>query len=541
MTLCRRMQFLTVLAVAMCGAQPALTPIRDTIYDQSGNLYSGPLTISLSVKSGSAGGAPVLSTVSRWQIKSGALALALVPNSAITPAGSSYLFAWGNGGQRTCTIPASGTAIALAPYCTDNPPATPTPSIPLTWLAPGSAQTGQVAMWNGVTWLPSDQVAGPTGATGSQGPKGDTGAAGATGPQGPQGPKGDAGATGATGPQGAQGVGIGTDDGTTITVTPGRNVAIGTTVLDPANGIKGPIIPCVGAPGNTTGPYGSLCEVRSTGALWGCTNASGCTVSGDWAAAGGGGGATVTGTSVLKGSGGNAVAAAASDVVALFSSCSGVQYLGADGVCHTASASLPAVSVSCPSAACTVGLLAGKYNSGWSASGGSGAGTCPIAPASGGGSGAVGTVPISANTISASAALTWTTGGSGYTSLPTTATVTGACSNGATVTGTATVTTTQVSVSVTQSGYYQSAVSANYTIPTITTVSAWYYFQASAGTMGAITVQLPSATTITVWGTAGAAAGTFYSTGLLGDAALVTALATGQYMGTPYSGMWTNL
>ena len=43
---------------------------------------------------------------------------------------------------------------------------------------------------------------GPTGATGPQGPKGDTGARGATGPQGP---KGDTGATGATGPQGPKG------------------------------------------------------------------------------------------------------------------------------------------------------------------------------------------------------------------------------------------------------------------------------------------------------------------------------------------------
>ena len=42
----------------------------------------------------------------------------------------------------------------------------------------------------------------PAGATGPQGPQGDTGPAGATGPQGPQ---GDTGATGATGPQGPSG------------------------------------------------------------------------------------------------------------------------------------------------------------------------------------------------------------------------------------------------------------------------------------------------------------------------------------------------
>jgi hypothetical protein len=46
---------------------------------------------------------------------------------------------------------------------------------------------------------------GPQGATGAQGPKGDTGATGPTGPTGPQGPKGDTGATGATGQTGPGG------------------------------------------------------------------------------------------------------------------------------------------------------------------------------------------------------------------------------------------------------------------------------------------------------------------------------------------------
>ena len=48
----------------------------------------------------------------------------------------------------------------------------------------------------------SDGQKGDTGATGPQGPKGDTGNTGATGPQGP---KGDTGATGATGPKGDKG------------------------------------------------------------------------------------------------------------------------------------------------------------------------------------------------------------------------------------------------------------------------------------------------------------------------------------------------
>jgi len=59
----------------------------------------------------------------------------------------------------------------------------------------------------------------------------------------------------------------------------------GSTVLDPTNGIKGPIVACVGTPGSTVGPFRSLC-VTSAGAAYACANASGCTVAGDWAAQG---------------------------------------------------------------------------------------------------------------------------------------------------------------------------------------------------------------------------------------------------------------
>jgi len=49
------------------------------------------------------------------------------------------------------------------------------------------------------------------------------------------------------------------------------------------------------------------------------------------------GGSIPSTSSILKGNGsGGALAALASDVVALFSTCSGTQYLGADGACHTA-------------------------------------------------------------------------------------------------------------------------------------------------------------------------------------------------------------
>lgn len=76
---------------------------------------------------------------------------------------------------------------------------------------------------------------------------------------------------------------------------------VGTTIIDPVTGVKGPIFACVGTPGNTTGPYGSLCEVRAVGLLYACTNAAGCTVAGDWTLVSGSGGGTtvnVNGSSV---------------------------------------------------------------------------------------------------------------------------------------------------------------------------------------------------------------------------------------------------
>jgi len=96
----------------------------------------------------------------------------------------------------------------------------------------------------------------------------------------------------------AAGVGTLTGPATsgTISPTPGANgipqldgsgnLSIGATVLNPTLGDVLPIVACVGAPGNTTGPYQSLCDVPSTGALYACKNAAGCTVAADWASQG---------------------------------------------------------------------------------------------------------------------------------------------------------------------------------------------------------------------------------------------------------------
>ena len=68
--------------------------------------------------------------------------------------------------------------------------------------------TGDLWVYNGVTWTNVGDIvgpAGPTGPTGAQGATGPAGAQGATGAQGPQGNTGPTGPTGATGPQGPTG------------------------------------------------------------------------------------------------------------------------------------------------------------------------------------------------------------------------------------------------------------------------------------------------------------------------------------------------
>lgn len=119
--------FSLLLLTAAAFAQPATTQVQDTLYDQTGALYHGPLTITLSAQSGASGGYSVLSTVKTLNIpSSGALNVTLIPNASIAPANTAYVFAFGNGAQKTCVIPASDTPVTLAANCTDAPPIPPT-------------------------------------------------------------------------------------------------------------------------------------------------------------------------------------------------------------------------------------------------------------------------------------------------------------------------------------------------------------------------------------------------------------------------------
>lgn len=97
--------------------------------------------------------------------------------------------------------------------------------------------------------------------------------------------------------------------------------------------IRGTVLPTFCNEGDPFYVLGSA--VSTTSGLYMCGAVN------DWTLTGSGGGATIAHTLLpLKGDNtGNAIAAGSSDIIALFTACSGVQYLGADGACHAAGAS----------------------------------------------------------------------------------------------------------------------------------------------------------------------------------------------------------
>jgi hypothetical protein len=58
-------------------------------------------------------------------------------------------------------------------------------------------------------------------------------------------------------------------------------VNIGNMEFDPTNGFKGPTFPCVGSPGDTTGPHRAFC-ISSSNQTYICANGDGCSVADDW-------------------------------------------------------------------------------------------------------------------------------------------------------------------------------------------------------------------------------------------------------------------
>src|SRR5579863_3183152 len=118
-------------------------------------------------------------------------------------------------------------------------------------------------------------------------------------------------------------------------------------VLAAANGLAQPgsVYYVTSAPSGACNPYDGLQVVISTGSLYVCK-------SGTWFAAASGGGGTVTSVGISSNlgtasgspvttSGTLTLTGAASNIVSLFTGCSGTDYLGADDACHAASGGSP--------------------------------------------------------------------------------------------------------------------------------------------------------------------------------------------------------
>jgi hypothetical protein len=133
-----------VLCACIASAQTVTTtPIRDTVYDQFGRLYSGSLKVSLSTAGATSASAPIVSVVNTKQIGSGVLSLDLIPNdTAVHPSGTSYILTFGNGLTKYCAFPTSSTPLKLDPYCTNTNPNTLTANVPINWLNGGTTAPG---------------------------------------------------------------------------------------------------------------------------------------------------------------------------------------------------------------------------------------------------------------------------------------------------------------------------------------------------------------------------------------------------------------
>ena len=288
-----------------------------------------------------------------------------------------------------------------------------------------------------------------------------------------------------------------------------------------------------------------------------------------------GGGATIPSTTnLIKGDGlGNGadsgVAATSAGIVGLFSTCSGTQYLGADGACHSAGtvtggtctnqvataisntavptcttitsayttglATIPTVTITS-----SAGLFAGTYTSGITTTGTVGQ-TCTLGSLNGGGTGAAATVALTGtNTIAGGTALVVTAAGSGYTSPPTSST---ASAGTATCSGTAVIaTSTSVAISTTGFTFNNTSGALTFVLPTITSglVGSEFCVRNSATKTAALTLKAPASTTIDMSGANGTAAGTMVSGGALADAACVLATSTTTYVAYLQSGAWVN-
>ena len=256
----KRQLLLAALLCPLAWAQPVTTHIHDTLYDQSGNVYTGSVQVALSTPSVTSSSAPILRVVETVRIVAGILDLYLVPNDTASPSLTAYLLTFGSGDKKTCTIPSSSSPIALAAYCTDNAPLNPTPVIPLSWLNTAGAISGDGICLVGLNWTPCAGATGPTGPQGAAGPTGLTGSAGTTGSNGAVGPTGAAGSNGAAGATGSNGAA----GPTGLTGSAGTNGSNGAAGATGSQGVAGPT-GLTGSAG-TNGSNGAAGATGSNGA-----------------------------------------------------------------------------------------------------------------------------------------------------------------------------------------------------------------------------------------------------------------------------------
>lgn len=283
-------------------AWSATTTVSQPIVGPDGLPASG--TVNIRITAACASGSDYVGTNTVARTFAGTLTVKLVPNDTCVPSGTSYTVGWTFSDGRTLTqqwlVPTSGSAVTVDAVVTASIP-TPSITVALGALAQGGASANQAMCWTGTVWAPGNCGGGsPSGSVGDIQYKSGASTFGAATIANCTALGGVLRFDSTTHAFSCASLGIGDlPTGTSSsTIALGNHthasfpsaVAFGTTVIDPTGGIKGPVIACAGAPGSTIGPYGSLCGVRSTGALWSCVNAAGCTLAGDWVAAGGGGG-----------------------------------------------------------------------------------------------------------------------------------------------------------------------------------------------------------------------------------------------------------
>jgi hypothetical protein len=142
---------------------PALTQIRDTLYDQSGDLLSGKLYITntstmispdgYEIPEGTTEGTTHVTTVTN-----GVLDVALAPNMGATPTGTSYSVKYVITSQNfteTWVVPQSESPVDLAAVRVLSAPV-PSIMIGINQVTPPSGMTaGEVLAWNGSQWVPA--------------------------------------------------------------------------------------------------------------------------------------------------------------------------------------------------------------------------------------------------------------------------------------------------------------------------------------------------------------------------------------------------